>query len=695
MELSKKIQEQLTECLSKWCVADNNRKLYGFDMPQAKKSRREMLDEFSRLLPVCGELSLVKKEEGLEVVGRGWSISAAALGAKSLAESIISSFSLLNINSLTFFKGVTSPEIEALFLGLSMSMEELNAKHGLQNYLQTKKVSHVKADQLHFELLKEGQDAADKTGHLHSEPKAAAGEVLPADALKSPGGVWSLDEGGQSLKDDVKGDPPKDGPHKIADKSFVEFWQDYLSGRLGEDTVVGMYAEFIEAAKANPAQVIDVLKNIAKKQEDIEMFLTDVERKLSQLGFSLKAVDNIKERVDQRKKVSVTEEELSRLRRLQRDFETTLEERVEKSLREIKKINTKLTKEKDRITAILRQNSQGVIVINKQGQIVSLNGAAEKALGVSLKQGLQKNIKEIIDQDHALSLTSQWQDETDDFTPDKIEVNAVDEKVRDIIAESAAVVENEDGNAIGMLASVQQKLLRQQLEQRKNEIMDVLGHDLRAPVVAAKQNLSVLFTATDLLSNLNDDQKKMITLCHKNIEKMERMMTAILDARQLETGKIMLRKVDGDLGKIAQEALALLSGWAQNKKINISANIENTASFEFDPERITQVISNLLSNAIKFTPQGGNVEVKVETAGTEARVSIVDSGIGIKEEDRQRIFNKYEQVSLSSPAGGGGLGLGLAICRGIVELHGGKIWVEAGAQNGSAFIFTLPINKKR
>jgi signal transduction histidine kinase len=694
MDISKKIQEKLKEFLSKWCVADNNRKLYGFDMPQAKKSREQLHAELKNVLPALGEISVVKKDGELEVVGKDWVVSLSELGAKGVEDVIVSSFEKLNMDSITFYSGITSLELDELFLGLNKSLDELDKIKGLQGYLQSKGVKHVKANQLHFELLKEGEDIGvkDKTNKSWSlDDKPASG------ASKASGGVWGLDDESSDSGQVASGGHQKSEEHKIDGKNFSSFWKEYLSGKLGKNAVVGMFAEFIESAKDNPAQLANTLRRITTKQKDIESFLADLERKLSDLGFNFDEIAEIKEKLIKTKKVAVSEEELLRLRKLEKDFESTLEERVEGSLREIKKINQKLTKEKERVTTILRQNSQGVIVISKEGKILSMNGLAQKALGVSLKEGQQKALKDIINKDQTLSLTSDWHKETEDFTPDNVEVTASDSQVRDMISESSTIVENEDGKAVGLLASLQGKILRQQLEDRKNEMLDVLGHDLRAPIVAAKQNLSVLFEATDFLKNLNEDQKNMVSLCHKNIEKMEKMVATILDARQLETGKIILRKTETNLADLLQEAVNLLKSWADSKKIKLSANIEGSCTLSVDPERVYQVVNNLISNALKFTPPGGAVDVKlgaVKDKCEDVKVSIIDSGIGIKDDDMTRIFNKYEQVGLKSPQGASGLGLGLAICKSIIEMHGGRIWAESKNQAGSSFIFTLPITKK-
>ena len=114
-----------------------------------------------------------------------------------------------------------------------------------------------------------------------------------------------------------------------------------------------------------------------------------------------------------------------------------------------------------------------------------------------------------------------------------------------------------------------------------------------------------------------------------------------------------------------------------------------------DAERIYQVITNLLSNALKFTPEKGSIRVRARTVdrvdGRQVEVSIQDSGVGIRRADLERIFNKYEQVSLQSPEGATGLGLGLSTCKTIVQMHQGRIWAKSNLGRGSTFSFRIPV----
>lgn len=184
-------------------------------------------------------------------------------------------------------------------------------------------------------------------------------------------------------------------------------------------------------------------------------------------------------------------------------------------------------------------------------------------------------------------------------------------------------------------------------------------------------------------------------MCMRHIERMEKLINKILDVRQLETGKIVLKKIGIPMTQLIEDAALSLESWARDKNITISVATESLPELHCDPERLYEVITNLVSNALKFTPSGSQVYVRGKTIkiqGTEmVEVSVKDSGMGIQEKDLERIFNKYEQVSLRRPGGTSGLGLGLSVCKTIIDMHGGLIWAKSTVGQGSTFIFRIPV----
>jgi signal transduction histidine kinase len=154
-----------------------------------------------------------------------------------------------------------------------------------------------------------------------------------------------------------------------------------------------------------------------------------------------------------------------------------------------------------------------------------------------------------------------------------------------------------------------------------------------------------------------------------------------------------LDAVELDLAAAIGEALALLRERASRKGLALEVAVDGAVGIvRADERKIKQVLLNLLSNAIKFTPEGGRVAITAAPAEREVTVSVCDTGVGIAPEDQPTVFEEFRQVGAQT-AQQEGTGLGLALCRKLVELHGGRIWVESQPGVGSTFAFTIPVGE--
>jgi signal transduction histidine kinase len=169
------------------------------------------------------------------------------------------------------------------------------------------------------------------------------------------------------------------------------------------------------------------------------------------------------------------------------------------------------------------------------------------------------------------------------------------------------------------------------------------------------------------------------------------LINDILDLSKIEAGRMELELTDFDLPTAIDNALTLVRERAGRRGIALhQAAEEGLGQIRGDERKIKQVLLNLLSNAIKFTPEGGRIDVRARVVDGTVEVSVIDTGVGIAPEDQEAIFEEFRQVGTADKKVEG-TGLGLALSRRFIELHGGRIWVQSRVDAGSTFTFTIPV----
>jgi CheY-like chemotaxis protein len=174
------------------------------------------------------------------------------------------------------------------------------------------------------------------------------------------------------------------------------------------------------------------------------------------------------------------------------------------------------------------------------------------------------------------------------------------------------------------------------------------------------------------------------------------MVNDLLDLAKIESGKLELNPMLADIRAVAQQCCETLHVLADNKNITMNfVTKSNLPKISVDIPKISQVINNLVGNAIKFTEPGGTVTLRIDTENHKClRVSVIDTGQGIEPEHLLGLFNKFQQVRSRGTSGERGSGLGLSICKNLIDLHQGEIWAESRVGLGSTFAFTLPISER-
>ena len=227
------------------------------------------------------------------------------------------------------------------------------------------------------------------------------------------------------------------------------------------------------------------------------------------------------------------------------------------------------------------------------------------------------------------------------------------------------------------------------LDRLKSEFVAVVSHEIRTPLTSVKGAVELL--GDDRYFKNNEQQAKLLNIAHANAERLLVLINDILDFSKLESSSLPMCMEVESLEPVVRQAVQNLRTLIGERHIVLDCTFEpGLPDLLMDSNRIAQVITNLLSNAIKFSPPEGRIEVRAETAGPMLRLSVCDCGEGIAPEDIPKLFRKFSQIDSGSTRRVGGTGLGLVICKGIVEQHGGTIGVESVPGEGSTFYILLP-----
>jgi signal transduction histidine kinase len=276
----------------------------------------------------------------------------------------------------------------------------------------------------------------------------------------------------------------------------------------------------------------------------------------------------------------------------------------------------------------------------------------------------------------------------------EIEIISQEEETKKVLRSSSAVIENENGQTVGMVSVLSDVTKQKELDRMKSKFVANVTRELRAPRVAVQKAIWLLLSKT--AGNMTDTQEEFLTLAERNLKKLSLLIDDLLDLSKLEAGRMDVKMQPSSVAGVVNEAIANLSTWAQAKQIRIEKSIdESIPEVKMDPNRVNQVLNNLLGNAIKFTPNEGTIKVEAElkSGSKDVMISVKDTGPGIDRENLPKVFDRFYQTGERSLTDISGTGVGLSIAKEIVELHGGQIWAESEEGKGAKFIFTLPIGE--
>lgn len=364
--------------------------------------------------------------------------------------------------------------------------------------------------------------------------------------------------------------------------------------------------------------------------------------------------------------------------------ETNLLTRItQQASQALAKLQGVLATEKGKVVSLIASMAEGVIMTDRDTKLVVINPAAKAMLRITQD--------EVTIFDVVGSLTGKFDLRTrleesiksrKPLTQDELYLA---DKVLQVLV--SPVKDGED-KILGSVVLFHDVTNEKRLERLRQDFTAMMVHELRAPLTAMKGTADTILRHPKELAG--EKLGVSVRLIYDSSTQMLKLVGDLLDVAKIEAGKFEIIEETADLRPLLQEVLESFRPLAQSKGLTLEAVIDDDlpSTVDFDKMRISQVLNNLLANAFKFTVAGG-IKLMAQVQGSEVVVSVRDSGEGIPHQDLPDLFNKFKQLETSR--GGAGTGLGLVISKGIVESHGGRIWVGSELGQGSTFYFSLPL----
>lgn len=345
-----------------------------------------------------------------------------------------------------------------------------------------------------------------------------------------------------------------------------------------------------------------------------------------------------------------------------------------------------------KLSSVLENMSEGVIATDENGEINLINEAAGHLFNRDPNRLINKNIIELLQIDELAKEAGNVTNLQErgsivlDFSED-------DQNILLVRANFTTIYDQGQRTPSGLIVVLNDVTEEEKIEQERRDFVSNVSHELRTPLTTLKSYLEAL---TDGAWENPSIAPKFLEVTQNETERMIRMVNSLLELSRMDSKELALMRENIDFIPFFD---GVIDRFEMNKgsKIQFIRQIPDESYIVWmDRDRMTQVVDNIISNAVKYSPEGGNITLKVEKRMSEIVVSVRDEGIGIANDKLEKIFNRFYRADKARTRQLGGTGLGLAITLEIIDLHYGRIWAESKENEGTIIYFTLPlVNEKR
>ena len=428
------------------------------------------------------------------------------------------------------------------------------------------------------------------------------------------------------------------------------------------------------------------LVNLEKKvnnvsREEMDLFIKDATIRLESKVKELEEIKiNLEEEIKER--TGELQDKLKELEDSRRALMNILED-VEES-------RGKAEDEKEKTLLVINNFADGLLVFNKNGRLDLINPQAEKNLDVKKRDIVGRPLKELKTFPTIEPIVNMLIDETGEIFRKEIRI----EPRGNLVIEVSTVPILTDDIKTGTMVILHDISREKMIEKMKTEFVSLAAHQLRTPLSAIKWTLRMLLDGD--LGKITEEQEELMAKCYQSNERMINLVNDLLDVARIEEGRYIYGMAMANMEDIIQFVLNSYKEEFEkrNVKIEFKKPEEKTPKINVDVEKIKLVLQNLIDNSIKYTLSGGTVTVSLKYDKKEIGVEVSDTGMGIPEDQKGRVFSKFFRGANALRIETEGSGLGLFLAKNIIEAHGGKIWFESEEGAGTAFYFSIPLKEE-
>ncbi len=337
----------------------------------------------------------------------------------------------------------------------------------------------------------------------------------------------------------------------------------------------------------------------------------------------------------------------------------------------------------------------GLILVDRRGRIAYANPRAEEMLGLPVGtlggRTLEAVEQRITDQVAGWEQICRLLDNAAEHPPNTPAVELVLAAPQSHTLQARPFPIYDSGGAnLGPGILLRDITRERELDEMKSQLLSTVSHELRTPLASIKG-----FATTLLREDVQWDEKsrrEFLSIIDEESDRLSELISNLLDMSRIEAGTLRVEPEPTDLRPIVEETVASFQVMTRDHQLQASTP-PSLPLVTADPRRVRQVLRNLVDNAVKYSPQGGPISIAVRVSEEDLEISVADQGLGVEPDHMEHIFDRFYQVDSASTRKVGGSGLGLSICRAIIEAHGGRIWARSQPDIGSTFYFTLPLEE--